>query len=102
MPESLGDILADLLDEIEDVEVLANREYARDGMPFAWRPEENVIELRLGVDIAEAAQRTPDTHMSERGDAWVRFTPPTWDEHARDRAEAWFRVAWRMAEGRGR
>jgi hypothetical protein len=100
MTESLGDILADLLDETDDVEVLANREYARDGVAFAWRPEEHVIELRLGVDIAEAAQRTPDTHVSERGAAWVRFTPSEWDEHARDRLQAWFRVAWRMAESR--
>ena len=101
MTDSLGDILADLLDEIEAVEVSATREYARDGVPFAWRPEENVLELRLGVDIAEAAMRTPDAHVSERGGAWVRFTPGIWDEHARDRAQAWFRVAWRMAEGGG-
>jgi len=100
MTASLGDILAELLDEIEEVETSATREYAREGVPFAWRPEEEVLEVRLGVDIAEAALRTPDTHVSERGDAWVRFSPPTWDEHARDRAEAWFRVAWRMAEGR--
>ena len=100
MTESLGDILADLLDEIPEVELSATREYARDGVPFAWRPQEEVIEVRLGQDIAEAALRTPDTHVSERGNAWVRFSPPAWDEHARDRAEAWFRVAWRMAEGR--
>jgi hypothetical protein len=97
--DSLGDILADLLDEM-DVEVSATREYARDGVPFAWRPEEEVLEVRLGQDIAEAAMRTPDTHLSDRGSAWVRFAPPAWDEHSRDRAEAWFRVAWRLAEGR--
>ena len=101
MTESLGDILADLLDEIGEVEVSASREYAHDGIPFAWRPEEEVLEVRLGVDIAEAALRTPDTHVSERGDAWVRFSPPEWNEHARDRAEAWFRVAWRLTEGPG-
>ncbi len=101
MTESLGDILADLLDEIGEVEVSASREYAHDGIPFAWRPEEEVLEVRLGVDIAEAALRTPDTHVSERGDAWVRFSPPEWNEHARDRAQAWFRVAWRLTEGPG-
>jgi hypothetical protein len=100
MTDSLGDIVADLLDEVEDIEVSASREYARGGIPFAWRPEEEVLELRLGRDIAEAALRTPDTQASERGDAWVRFAPPSWTEHARDRAEAWFRVAWRMAERR--
>ena len=101
MTESLGDILADLLEEIGEVEVSASREYAHDGIPFAWRPEEEVLEVRLGVDIAEAALRTPDTHVSERGDAWVRFSPPEWNEHARDRAQAWFRVAWRLTEGPG-
>ena len=90
-------MLADLLDEAGDVQVLADREYARNGRPFAQRTGENVIELRLGEEIAEAALRTPDTGPSNRGPDWVRFAPQQWDEHALDRLEAWFRVAWRMA-----
>jgi hypothetical protein len=95
---SLGDILAELLDEARDVEVQATREYARNGVAFAHRTDEEVVEIRLGAEIAEAAMRTPDTQPSSRGTDWVRFAPKTWDDHARDRFEAWFRVAWRFAE----
>ena len=97
---SLGDLLADLLDEAGDVETLATREYARDGVAFAHRTGEGVIELRLGAEIAEAAMRTPDTSPSSRGPDWVRFAPKTWDDMSVDRLEAWFRVAWRMASNR--
>jgi hypothetical protein len=97
---NLGDLLADLLDEAGGVETPASRQYARNGVTFAIRSGEEVIELRLSTDIAEAALRTPDTHASSHGDDWVRFSPPTWDEHARDRLGAWFRVSWRLAEKR--
>lgn len=96
----LGDLLADLLDEADDVQTLATREYARDGVAFAHRTAEEVIELRLGAEIAEAAMRTPDTRPSNRGGGWIRFAPKAWDDHARDRLEAWFRVAWRLAATR--
>ena len=72
---TLGDVLDALLDEAGDVEVEVDREYARDGVVFATRPDENVIELRLGQEIGEAALRTPDTAPSDRGLAWVRFSP---------------------------
>ena len=98
---SLGDVLAELLDETEDVEALASREYARNGIAFAWRSAEEVIELRLGAEIADAAMRTPNTAPSTRGADWIRFSPPTWDKGAIDRLGAWFRVAWRLA-GRAR
>lgn len=94
---SPSDVLDALLDEAGDVEVPTDREYARDGVVFAARPDEDVFELRLGDEIAEAAMRTPDTGPSSRGAAWVRFAPATWDEIAFDRLEAWFRVAWRLA-----
>ena len=94
---SLGDLLADLLDEATDVETLATREYARAGVAFAHRTDEDVIELRLGADIGEAALRTPDTQPSNRGTDWIRFAPKAWDDHAGDRLQAWFRVAWRRA-----
>jgi hypothetical protein len=99
---TLGDVLDALIDEAGDVEVPIDREYARDGVAFATRPAEDVIELRLGDEIAEAALRTPDTGPSTRGPGWVRFAPADWDDMAFDRLEAWFRVAWRMAQGRSR
>jgi hypothetical protein len=92
-----GDLLAKLLDETPDIEIAVDREFARGGTTFAARPAADVIELRLGPEIAEAARRTPDTHPSQRGDDWVRFAPRDWDKHAADRLEAWFRVAWRLA-----
>lgn len=100
MTSPVGDVLAELLDEIGEVETPADREYARAGVVFVTRPAEDVLEFRLGEEIAEAAMRTPDTGPSARGFDWVRFAPSTWDQHAIDRLEAWFRVAWRMAAGR--
>jgi len=94
---TLGDVLADVMDELGDMTTPTDREYAHAGVVFATRPSENVIELRLGEEIGEAAMRTPDTQPSARGPDWVRFAPAQWDEHAVDRLEAWFRVAWRMA-----
>ena len=75
-------------------------EHARDGTAFAAQPSHDVVELRLGADIADAARRTPDTGQSDRGDDWVRFAPKTWDQPALDRLDAWFRVAWRRAADR--
>jgi len=97
---TLGDVLDSLLDEAGDVVTPVDREYSRGGVTFAARPAEDVMELRLGDEIAEAAMRTPDTAPSTRGAAWVRFAPPVWDEHSFDRLEAWFRVAWRLAATR--
>ncbi len=95
---NLEDLLAALLDELDDVNETERQEFARGGVIFAARSD-NAIELRLGPEIAEAARRTPDTSVSSRGDAWLRFAPKAWDEHAADRLEAWFRVAWRLAAG---
>jgi len=94
---SLSDVLDALVEEAGDVATPTHREFARDGVVFATRPEENVFELRLGEEIAEAAMRTPDTEVSSLGPAWVRFAPSDWDDMAFDRLEAWFRVAWRLA-----
>lgn len=95
---SLGDLLADLLDEVPDVAVSASREYSHSGTAFAHRTDEEAIDLRLGQEIGEAALRTPDTHPSSRGPDWVSFTPKAWDDMSVDRLRAWFRVAWRLAE----
>jgi hypothetical protein len=94
---SVSDVLDALLDEVGDVEPATDGEYARQGIVFVGRPEPDVLELRLGEEITEAAMRTPNTGPSTRGPAWVRFAPTVWDDLAFDRLEAWFRVAWRLA-----
>ena len=96
--QSLGDLLAELLDETPDVSLSATREYSHNGRAFAHRTAEETIDLRLGSEIREAALRTPDTHPSSRGSDWVSFTPKDWDDMAADRLRAWFRVAWRLTE----
>ena len=95
--KSLGDLLAELLDETPGVAVSATREYATNGVPFAHRTGEETIDLRLGPEIGEAALRTPGTQPSSRGPDWISFVPATWDEMAADRLRAWFRVAWKLA-----
>jgi hypothetical protein len=99
---TLSDVVAALLDELDDTQTPTDGEFARDGVVFAARSSELVMEFRLGDEIAEAALRTPDTTDSSRGADWVRFAPATWDEMAFDRLEAWFQVAWRMAGSRKR
>ena len=93
-------LLDELAAETADMKVEARADgvsYSRAGGVFAVRSTANAVELRLGAEIGEAAQRTPATTASERGPDWVRFEPTTWDGHALDRLEAWFRVAWRLA-----
>ena len=92
--------LAELAAEATDIRTTDKHEYSRSGAVFAVHPSANVIELRLGAEIGEAAMRTPDVSPSSRGEAWVRFEPRDWDDHARDRLDAWFRVAWKLAGGR--
>jgi hypothetical protein len=55
------------------------------------------LDVRLPLDIAEAATRTPDTVAIDGRPGWVRFTPASDERHVGDRAEAWFRTAWRHA-----
>ncbi len=98
--QSLGDLLAELLDETPGVALSATREYATNGVAFAHRTGEETIDLRLGPEIGEAALRTPDTHQSKRGPGWISFEPKAWDDMAADRLRAWFRVAWKLAPPR--
>ena len=96
--------LHELVEDAGDVAANGQRpsavEHTRNGVVFVALPEPDVIELKLGPDIAEAAMRTPDTGPSARGKEWVRFAPKTWDKFAVDRLDAWFRVAWRLAAAR--
>ncbi len=92
-------MLSDLVSATPDVIVRNGREFTRDGVLFAARPEPDAIELRLGPEIADAAMRTPQTGPSQRGDDWIRLQARDWTE-ASDRVAAWYRVAWRLAKNR--
>lgn len=91
--------LAGEADDVTSTRTPTGAEYLRNGRAFA-AVDSAAVELRLLSDIAQAARQTPHTAASTRGNEWVRFAPPSWDDHARDRLEAWFRVAWRFAADR--
>ena len=55
-------------------------------------------EFRLDRIVADAARRTPDTSVSNRGREWVAFSPPEIDQFAEDRLRAWFGAAYRRAQ----
>ena len=95
LPVTLDGLLNELVDDVGDV-TTSGPGFARNGVVFAARSGADAIELRLGVDIAEAAMGTADTTRSPRGDDWVLLDPRDW-RGARDRLDAWFRVAWRFA-----
>ena len=92
---TLADVLADAAEGVEGV--------TSDG--DSWSVGEQLFavvasdaaEFRLDPVVATAAQRTPDTHPSDRGPDWVRFAPTELDDGAIDRAEAWFGSAHRRA-----
>ena len=97
MVERISELVAEL-GNVTEQRTPSGYEFGREGTPFAIRElPTDVIEMRLGADVAEAAMRTPDTAPSSRGPDWVRFAPATWDKFATDRLDAWFRVAWRLA-----
>jgi hypothetical protein len=70
--------------------------YAREGVAFA-RVEGATLQVRLPVDIAEAALNTPDTMLDPDDRGWLSFTPADSERHVIDRATAWFRIAWKHA-----
>lgn len=74
-------------------------EYRRADRVFAW-VNDNVVEIRLDPEIAEAALGTPDTTTSGQGADWVRLAPATLNDRELDRARAWFLSAWRNAAGK--
>jgi hypothetical protein len=94
----LAGLCADLADELDEVSRSTDGDvavYSRRGTVFA-RVMGSSLELRLPLDIAEAALRTTDTAaLSEAG--WVAFAPTSGERHVIDRASAWFQTAWRHA-----
>ena len=92
---TLDELLRELIAETPDV-TEKRGEYSRDGVLFAANPAPDVVEVRLGPDIAQAAMNTGNTGPSSRGQDWVRLATNDWSA-AHDRLEAWYRVAWRLA-----
>ncbi len=99
---TLAEVLEELADDDDGVVVVADDpvvSYAVADIVFAVADGPGAAEFRLGQAIAAAAQRTPDTSSSARGQEWVRFAPADLDDHAIDRAVAWFGSAARRARG---
>lgn len=75
--------------------------WIRIGRPFAGvSADGSSAEFALDPAVADAATRTPDVTVSDRGPGWVVFTPLDLDDHAADRAVAWLASAHRRAEPR--
>jgi hypothetical protein len=94
----LASLCADVADELDEVAVSGDGDsvaYSRGGILFA-RVTESVLEVRLPLDIADAALRTTDTAAGPEA-AWIRFAPTNGERHVIDRAIAWFQTAWRHA-----
>ena len=100
---SLKDVLETVaagLNPAPDAAVLpdGSTEWSREGVVFAaLEGTGDVVVFRLDPTLAAAAQRTPDTGPTPRGNPWVVFGPGVLDEHAIDRARAWFEAAYRRA-----
>jgi hypothetical protein len=89
MVERLSALAEDIVGDLDGVTSSTDSdatEYACADAPFA-RITSTGLEVRLPADIAEAADRTPDTTLVAGG--WLRFTPATDEQHALDRAQAW-------------
>jgi hypothetical protein len=92
-------LAAELASDLD--EVTADRDggevsYRRGKAVFA-RASADALEVRLPDDIADAAERTPDTAAIPGQPGWVRFAPLGNERHVTDRAAAWFQTAWRHA-----
>jgi hypothetical protein len=75
--------------------------WSRGGRPIAIvTADGSSAEFALDPAVADAAARTPDVTISERGSGWVRFAPADLDDHAADRAVAWLASSHRRAEPR--
>jgi len=95
----LAGLCADLAQELDEVSSTTDGDavaYSMGGAVFA-RVSGPALEVRLPVDIAAAALRTPDTALDPDDRGWIRFTPKDDEQHVTDRAKAWFQTAWRHA-----
>jgi hypothetical protein len=95
----LAGLCADVAAELEEATSSADEgvtSYARGTAVFA-RVSVAGLDVRLPVDIAEAALMTPDTAVDPLDRGWVRFTPGNAERHVIDRARAWFEIAYRHA-----
>jgi hypothetical protein len=95
----LAGLCSGIADELDEVVVSSEGDgvvYARGGAVFA-RASGSTLRVRLPVDIAEAALRTPDTSLDPDDRGWIRFVPGADGQHVADRATAWFQTAWRHA-----
>ena len=95
----LAGLCADLSAELDEVSSSTDGDvvaYSRGGAVFA-RVSGAMLAVRLPVDIAEAALRTPDTTIDPHDRGWVLFTPRADERHVTDRAAAWFETSWRHA-----
>jgi transcription elongation factor len=73
--------------------------WSRGKRPFAAvTADGSSAEFALDPAVADAATRTPDVSVSNRGPGWVTFAPPNLDDHAADRAAAWLASAHRRLE----
>jgi hypothetical protein len=92
-------LVAELAGDLE--EVTSSKEgglvvYQRRAAVFA-RVSADALEIRLPDDIADAAERTPDSVALPGQPGWIRFTPRSSERHVIDRTTAWFQTAWRHA-----
>lgn len=95
----LAGLCAGLAAELDEVTSSSEGDtviYARSGIEFA-RTTGSGLQVRLPVDIAEAACNTPDTALDPDDRGWLVFSPSTDERHVTDRASAWFHIAWKHA-----
>ena len=97
----LADAAADLPGVVAAVASDGSATWSRGGRPIAIvSADGSSAEFALDPAVADAAARTPDVTLSNRGPGWVVFAPHDLDDHATDRAVAWLAPAHRRAEPR--
>jgi hypothetical protein len=102
---TLHDLLAEEAADLPGAEATVGPDgsttWSRSNRPFAVASAEgSSAEFALDPAVADAATRTPDVTLSNRGPGWVVFAPDDLDDHAADRAVAWLASAHRRAEPR--
>jgi hypothetical protein len=99
LKELLAGEAADLPGAVATVAADGSETWSRRGRPIAIvSADGSSVELALDPAVADAAARTPDVTLSNRGPGWVVFAPRELDGHASDRVVAWLASAHRRAE----